>query len=60
MAVLRHADRDEPLADPELELIRLRARERGARVAARRLVVALAPLVLLLALFTGAIVSLFG
>jgi hypothetical protein len=58
VAVLRRARRDEPLADPELDLIRLRARERGARVTARRLVVALAPLVLLLALFTGAIVSL--
>lgn len=48
----------EPLADPELDLIHVVARERGARIAGRRLALALAPLMLLVLLFTAAMVSL--
>jgi hypothetical protein len=50
--------RGEPLADPELDLIHVVARERGARITNRRLALALAPLVLLVLLFTAAMVSL--
>ncbi len=59
MAVLGMSRGEEPLADPELDLIHVRARERGLRITTRRLLLAVTPLVLLLVLFTIASVTAF-
>jgi hypothetical protein len=59
VAVLGTPRDGEPLADPHLDLIHVRAREHGRWITTRRLVLALAPLVVLFALFTAAIMTLF-